>query len=385
MTSPPPGGGARTDGAPPRRPFPAGSRLPRRRGRVGVAALTAVLGLVLPAWAWGTADAAFRASSASPSATFGTASVANPALAAGNPRTCSVATPAWVGTTTGQKYDTDYVHKIPVDRPLNTAAGDLMVAFVNSASISTYADLATPSGWTKLAEDGQSGNKNAVFYRVVAAGEPADYLFDAYQYPATVIVSAYRGVEAITVSSAATFLGMGDGSTATVPAVNAARTPALLVMGVGTEGPQTTTTNPVGGTSVAPVNRRAATVSPGTNGGSRGYQWDQALGATGSSGSRTVGLSGFGGGKWVGWALAAYGRYDNTVTVSWTAPGSSGVPVTGYRLFRNGTEVSGSPLTATTWTDPSASPATAYTYTVRSRTATAWTSSGVQVSSPACA
>jgi chitodextrinase len=69
--------------------------------------------------------------------------------------------------------------------------------------------------------------------------------------------------------------------------------------------------------------------------------------------------------------LAAGTLTDRSVRISWS-PASDNVAVTGYNVFRNGTQVGTS--TTTSYTDSGLTPSTAYSYTVRARDAAGNTS-----------
>jgi cellulose 1,4-beta-cellobiosidase len=66
--------------------------------------------------------------------------------------------------------------------------------------------------------------------------------------------------------------------------------------------------------------------------------------------------------------LRATAKTASSVSLAWTAA-TDNVGVTGYDVYRDGTKVSASPVTGTTFTDTGLSAATAYSYTVRARDA----------------
>ncbi|MER6345848.1 glycoside hydrolase family 6 protein [Streptomyces sp. NPDC001595] len=67
-------------------------------------------------------------------------------------------------------------------------------------------------------------------------------------------------------------------------------------------------------------------------------------------------------------ALTSTAKTATSVTLSWTAA-TDNVGVTGYDVYRNGTKVNASPVTATAYTDSGLTASTAYSYTVRARDA----------------
>ncbi|GGT21821.1 glycoside hydrolase family 6 protein [Streptomyces chromofuscus] len=66
--------------------------------------------------------------------------------------------------------------------------------------------------------------------------------------------------------------------------------------------------------------------------------------------------------------LRTTARSATSVSLAWTAA-TDDVGVTGYDVYRDGTRITSTPGTATTFTDTGLSPATAYAYTVRARDA----------------
>lgn len=123
-----------------------------------------------------------------------------------------------------------------LSKPTGTAAGDVMLAFLEADGPNTAASWASrlPAGWTLLHEDTVSTSGfigyPAVAIKVAGAAEPATYAFSfGSQIGAGVIVS-YSGVDTTTpVDASAQQINGTAGTSMGIPSVTTTRTDSLLV------------------------------------------------------------------------------------------------------------------------------------------------------------
>lgn len=146
---------------------------------------------------------------------------------------------------------------LSVNVPSGTAAGDVMVAVITSAS---GTGPATPSGWTKVT-GASSGNFStgtvSVFTRVAGSTEPASYSWSlGGTFEASGAIGTYVGVDNTTPVQAAS-IATGNSKTMSATSVTTSANNAYVIAAVGYNAPTSVTVGDPSGTT-----RRASANSP---------------------------------------------------------------------------------------------------------------------------
>ena len=127
---------------------------------------------------------------------------------------------------------------VTVDKPAGTLADDLLLAYVcreNTSSVSSWAAITAPSGWTLLySANSSSYNIIDVYWKLADVGEPADYTWSWGSSPALHApwpghagIVAYRGTTGVIAASA---INNNTASNVfTAPSVTAAANGSMLV------------------------------------------------------------------------------------------------------------------------------------------------------------
>lgn len=167
---------------------------------------------------------------------------------------------------------------VPV--PAGTVAGDVMVAvIVNQAG----GGITAPAGWTLIRSDGDTNLTQALFYRVATSGEPASYTWALACNRCVGGMVTYRGVDNGDPVEAATSAGVvNNAATIVAPSIATTVSGDQLIGFFASSGAKAGIASPAG---------MATQISQSTNGGQNGVSQlvaDQALGAPGSTGTRTA-------------------------------------------------------------------------------------------------
>jgi hypothetical protein len=147
---------------------------------------------------------------------------------------------------------------LSVNVPAGTAAGDVMLAVITSAS---GTGPATPTGWTRVA-GASSGNFSTgtltVFTRVAGTGEPASYSWSlGGTFEASGAVGTYVGIDNVTPVQASS-IATGNSKTMIASSVTTTTNNAYVIAAVGFNATTSVTVGDPPGTT-----QRAAPISPG--------------------------------------------------------------------------------------------------------------------------
>jgi hypothetical protein len=174
---------------------------------------------------------------------------------------------------------------LSINVPAGTAAGDVMLAVITSAS---NTGPATPSGWnlvsTASTSAGFSTGSLSVFTRVAGASEPASYSWSlGGTLEASGAVGTYVGINTTTPVQVAS-VASGNSKSAIASSVTTTANNTFVVAALGYNGTvPVTITNPAGTT------QRGAAVSPGSFIGTVVTEFVQ--GTAGATGAQTFALS----------------------------------------------------------------------------------------------
>jgi uncharacterized repeat protein (TIGR02543 family) len=258
-----------------------------------------------------------------------------------------------------------------IPRPAGLQNGDFLLAIITFNGSPT---VTAPTGWTLVRTD-QTGTavRQAVYYRFAGLGEPASYAWTfSSRVGASGGIVAYSGVHVDAPLDSSSGQANPSAMTYTAPQVVTSSSDSFLVAAFGVA------TN----ASVAPpagmIEQVEATMTVGKDKLTTEVA-DQIQAQAGASGVRTA--SGDKAAQSIGQLLAirpSTGELDKEpptkptdltaqavspyrVDLSWS-PSTDNVGVTGYTIYRNGTELAS--VTQTSYSDTTVEPETSYTYTV---------------------
>ena len=267
-------------------------------------------------------------------------------------------------------------NSITVPRPAGTAAGDLLVTIIDVRGAAT---VTPPSGWI-LAREDVSGNavRQVTYYRIAAATEPASYRWGlSAKQGASAVSAAYGGVHTQQPLDVSGGQAAANSTTITAPSVTTTADGALLIGAFGIAS-NTTIGSPGGMVVESYISMNSGQNKVATQ------LSDQLLGGAGATGSRTATASVAGAN--IGQAIAfrpsgavvdpgdaqpptqptglsATAISQTQVNLTWVAS-TDNMGVTGYHVYRNGTQIA-TAVSGTTYSDTTVAANTSYAYQVR--------------------
>jgi len=174
---------------------------------------------------------------------------------------------------------------ITVDRPTGAVAGQLLLAQVDFHTHTFTGTISPPAGWTTVRVDNDTNHEmQGIFYRWMAAGEPASYAFtltagSVVGGEASAAVTAYDGVDTTTPIDAHAATTYPSGASSIIaPSVTTTGPGARLLTLVGQRGDGATTP------ATGMVERYDVASGPQN----KIQMADQSIASSGATGTRTV-------------------------------------------------------------------------------------------------
>ena len=175
-----------------------------------------------------------------------------------------------------------------VSRPAGIAVGDVLLAVVTAKQRGGANVISAPAGWTSvvLTDAGSGEFRQQVFWKAVAAGDPASDTFTTSSSErAAALMLAYRGVDGVNPIAAQGGQANASSSSATAPSISPAAANTTLVGFFGTGNGNASFTAPGG-----MVLEASDSSSAGPNGVAVAAA-DETLTAAGATGSRVASAS----------------------------------------------------------------------------------------------
>ena len=172
-----------------------------------------------------------------------------------------------------------------VSRPAGIAVGDVLLAVVAAKEGGSARTISAPAGWTSvvLTDAGSGEFRQEVFWKAVAAGDPASDTFTTSSSGRVAIVMlAYRGVDNVSPIAAQGGQANASSSSVTAPSISPAAANTTLVGFFGTSN---------GNAGFTAPGTMALEASDGSSAGPNGVAIaaaDEALAAAGATGARTA-------------------------------------------------------------------------------------------------